>query len=400
MRTKPGSSASATRWWPASAAWSTSGRAGACWTSGAATGASAPGSSAPPPSSGRYDGFDLLEPHIAWCNAHLGDKRTKFHYLPIYSERYNPGGTLQQTEVRFDVPDGCADLIVLTSVFTHMYPDDVVHYLRECRRLLSSRGRVYATFFMMNERQGGRPNVYPLPHELTPFARFMNPEEPLHVIAYTEDWLREQFAAVGLQVDGAIRQGEWSGEPDPFDFQDTVLLVARRPHGRARSTLVATLSTEREITGSRRPLRREGQAAPRRSWLGAAADVARQPARTVAVARSGGTTGASTHPSWSCRACTPMSTTSGLANVWVMERSTGRQATAGVLKPFARGFAMPEQVCTGTVTVRRTTRSACASRRHRASPASWRGRSPPAARPGRARSTSTSRSPSHRATRA
>ena len=40
----------------------------------------------------------------------------------------------------------------------------------------------------------------------------------------------------------------------------------------------------------------------------------------------------------------------GLANVWVMERSTGRQATAGVLKPFARGFALPEQVCTGTVT--------------------------------------------------
>jgi SAM-dependent methyltransferase len=175
---------------------------------------------------GRYDGFDLLEPHIAWCNEHLGDRRTKFHYLPIYSERYNPGGTLQQTEVRFDVPDGCADLIVLTSVFTHMYPDDVVHYLHECRRLLSARGRVYATFFMMNDRQGGRPNVYPLPHEHSSFARFMNPEEPLHVIAYTEEWLREQFAAVGLQVEGPIRQGEWSGEPDPFDFQDTVVLSA------------------------------------------------------------------------------------------------------------------------------------------------------------------------------
>jgi hypothetical protein len=39
----------------------------------------------------------------------------------------------------------------------------------------------------------------------------------------------------------------------------------------------------------------------------------------------------------------------GLANVWVMEHATGRQATAGVLKPFARGFALPEQVCTGVV---------------------------------------------------
>ena len=39
----------------------------------------------------------------------------------------------------------------------------------------------------------------------------------------------------------------------------------------------------------------------------------------------------------------------GLANVWVMEHATGRQATAGVLTPFAKGYSMPEQVCTGTV---------------------------------------------------
>jgi hypothetical protein len=39
----------------------------------------------------------------------------------------------------------------------------------------------------------------------------------------------------------------------------------------------------------------------------------------------------------------------GLANVWVMEHGSELQATAGVLVPFARGFAMPDQVCTGTV---------------------------------------------------
>ena len=42
----------------------------------------------------------------------------------------------------------------------------------------------------------------------------------------------------------------------------------------------------------------------------------------------------------------------GLANVWVMEHATGLQATAGVLTPLGRGFAMPEQVCTGTVEYR------------------------------------------------
>lgn len=43
----------------------------------------------------------------------------------------------------------------------------------------------------------------------------------------------------------------------------------------------------------------------------------------------------------------------GLANVWVMELATGDQTTAGILQPFARGFAMPDHVCTGTVAVHR-----------------------------------------------
>ena len=44
----------------------------------------------------------------------------------------------------------------------------------------------------------------------------------------------------------------------------------------------------------------------------------------------------------------------GLASVWVMEHATGRQWTAGMLSPFARGFALPDEVCTGTVSLHHT----------------------------------------------
>ena len=179
---------------------------------------------------GRYDGFDMLRPHLEWCNQHLGNRRFRYHYLNIHSERYNPDGTLQQREVRFDVPSGTADLIVLTSVFTHMYADDIVHYLRECRRLVAPQGRVYATFFVLNEAQRSRKNHYDLAHELTPFCRYMSEAEPLHVIGYEEDWLREQFTAAGFVMDGPLRQGSWSGEPDAFDFQDTVVLAPDPGH--------------------------------------------------------------------------------------------------------------------------------------------------------------------------
>jgi len=41
----------------------------------------------------------------------------------------------------------------------------------------------------------------------------------------------------------------------------------------------------------------------------------------------------------------------GLANVWVKEHGSPFETTAGVLKPFGTGFALPEQVCTGMQTV-------------------------------------------------
>ena len=38
----------------------------------------------------------------------------------------------------------------------------------------------------------------------------------------------------------------------------------------------------------------------------------------------------------------------GLANCWILDRSDDAQATAGVLRPVARGLSLPDQVCTGT----------------------------------------------------
>ncbi|MFN8022664.1 MAG: DUF2804 domain-containing protein [Acidimicrobiales bacterium] len=41
----------------------------------------------------------------------------------------------------------------------------------------------------------------------------------------------------------------------------------------------------------------------------------------------------------------------GLASVWVLERATSAEATAGILRPLARGIALPDDVCTGVVSV-------------------------------------------------
>lgn len=42
----------------------------------------------------------------------------------------------------------------------------------------------------------------------------------------------------------------------------------------------------------------------------------------------------------------------GLANVWVLDQATGRQWTAGLMTPGARGITLPDEPCTGTMSAR------------------------------------------------
>jgi hypothetical protein len=108
-----------------------------------------------------------------------------------------------------------------------MYPDQVRNYLREARRILSPSGNVFATFLLMNESwealaREGKP-TYPLPHELTDYARIMNQDDPLHAIAYTEDWVLEQFESAALTVTTPVRYGTWAGRDRGETFQDLVV---------------------------------------------------------------------------------------------------------------------------------------------------------------------------------
>ncbi len=180
---------------------------------------------------GRYFGFDILPRHIAWCEKELAPAsagRCRFRHVDVHNGRYNPGGEVPPDRVVFDIPSGTADLVVLTSVFTHMHAHELKHYLSEIRRLLAPEGLAYVTFFLLNDAMRraeaeGRTH-YPLPHTLTPFCRHMNADDPLHVIAYEEPWVREQLSAANLKVVEPIRFGRWAGHDGALDFQDTVLL--------------------------------------------------------------------------------------------------------------------------------------------------------------------------------
>ncbi len=97
-----------------------------------------------------YVGFDVVRGAVAFCRkafAEYGVKYT-FHSLDVRNGRYNARGTVAPLEVRFPCADASIDLIVASSVFTHLGPLAVArHYLDECARALKVGGRLYSTWF-------------------------------------------------------------------------------------------------------------------------------------------------------------------------------------------------------------------------------------------------------------
>lgn len=182
---------------------------------------------------GRYLGMDILAKHIQWCEEHLtydGVKKTSFQHIDVQNGRYNANGTVSTENVQVNIADNSADIVCFISVFTHMYDDDIKNYLKLATKLLKKKGEIFCTFFLMNEswsqcEKEGK-SVYPMPYVLNDFCSFHNAQDPLHAIAYREDFIIDLFNELNCQIE-QISLGQWCGRKGAKNYQD--LIVATVP---------------------------------------------------------------------------------------------------------------------------------------------------------------------------
>jgi len=172
--------------------------------------------------------MDVVRESIAWCRKRISARYPNFHFYfaDIHSKRYNPRGTRLARDYTFPLEDGSFDVVLLTSVFTHMVPDDVECYLREISRLLNDKGRVFITLFLLNETQHalakqGRNQIVFL------FARgdyrIIDVEMPESAVSYEEAYIRDLFDRHDLSINEPIIYGKWSGRHDGRSLQDIVV---------------------------------------------------------------------------------------------------------------------------------------------------------------------------------
>jgi ubiquinone/menaquinone biosynthesis C-methylase UbiE len=178
-----------------------------------------------------YTGLDITEPSVVWCQQHITPRFPNFRFLHanLYNKRYNPAGHCLARDYAFPLADRSFDFIFLTSVFTHMLPEDVEAYLREIVRLLRYTGRALFTCFLLNEAQRalsdqGRNQIEFKYQRGCYHTRSESVQES--AVAYEETYIHELLASCGLKLIEPIYYGTWSGRQDGRSFQD-ILLVRR-----------------------------------------------------------------------------------------------------------------------------------------------------------------------------
>ena len=177
---------------------------------------------------GRYAGFDISAKAIAWCRENITRQHPNFDFevADIYNSLYNPKGQYQSLDFRFPYPDASFDVVFLTSVFTHMFPPDVEHYLEEIARVLKPGGRSLCTFFLLTDESlaliAAGKGTHNFQHQRDGY-RTIHEKRPEEGIAFPEAFIRELYAKSGLNVREPVRYGSWCGRTEHMSFQDVVI---------------------------------------------------------------------------------------------------------------------------------------------------------------------------------
>lgn len=179
---------------------------------------------------GTYDGFDVIQLGVDWCNKHIAAHfpHFRFLYVPLKNDLYRADGE-KATAFTFPYADDTFDFVILTSVFTHMVAEEVAHYLIEIQRVMKKNGTCVATFFVLNEQSrkamASNPH-FNFPHDFGHYA-LMDAAVQSANVAFDEAFLAEIVAKSGLKIKQKV-VGFWShGERStPKDsYQDVWILT-------------------------------------------------------------------------------------------------------------------------------------------------------------------------------
>jgi ubiquinone/menaquinone biosynthesis C-methylase UbiE len=176
---------------------------------------------------GRYCGFDIDKDCITWLQNNISHNHSNFAFIhaDIYHHLYNPKGKCLSEEFTFPFENDSFDIIYLASVFTHMLPGEMEHYLSEISRVLKKGGKCLITYFLINEDSlrliKNNESTLGINHKEENYWT-SNPNSPGESVGYEEAQLRKLYNRFGLKI-FSIFYGSWCGRNNFLSYQDIII---------------------------------------------------------------------------------------------------------------------------------------------------------------------------------
>ncbi len=180
-------------------------------------------------SEGGYIGFDVSKPALGFARKLTTARRPDFvfHHADLFSAEYNPRGAIRASDYDFPCEDGWADVIVASSVFTHLLEADAAHFLKEIARCLKPGGRADISAYLVDEEIRKRMENS---EAMLIMQRYEGPvwagdmATPEAATGYDEDAFLAMIADAGLTLAQPIIKGGWSHPPGVAYTQDMLVL--------------------------------------------------------------------------------------------------------------------------------------------------------------------------------
>jgi SAM-dependent methyltransferase len=159
-----------------------------------------------------YVGMDIDRQCIKWCSRNISSQNENFSFFhaDLKNKTYNPHGTTPTSAYTFPYADNSFDLIIMTSVFTHLVDADLRRFIQETTRMISQDGTIYASFFTYKDKteavEGVERRPFKFIHYNDTFA-VADDKYPEGAIAYNEQYLTKIFEENGLTSSMPPRYG-------------------------------------------------------------------------------------------------------------------------------------------------------------------------------------------------
>ena len=183
---------------------------------------------------GRYEGLDVVPGSVEWCQKEIASRFPNFTFqcADVYNGFYNPKSHTQARDYVFPFEQSSFDFVYLTSVFTHMFPEDIENYLRQIERVLKPNGRVLMTFFILTnesrrliEAGKSRPNrTFPIQEGV---CWVQDGDSPETAVAYSEAFVLETCRSANL-IPSALAYGKWCGRDfSPLGTEQDIIIAQK-----------------------------------------------------------------------------------------------------------------------------------------------------------------------------